>query len=166
MTSNDNSQRREGPFRVDLTSQDLRTGTIRLPRQLLNRFDSGLLQATADDTEAELQLEFRAPRELHGLRQFFDDNNLRTNDALNLYLTTAGVHLEPFYRNRRRSEVRNQRRTSAAGRHASQSEPEKFSRISFSCSLAIFLALSKSLSQSPDVTIAMAAMRTNAFMEE
>lgn len=121
MTSNNDNTHQEGPFRVDLTSQDLRTGIVRLPRQLLDRFESGPLAAASRDAGEKLQLEFRAPRELHGLQDYFRDHNLRTNDAINIYIDTDGLSLEPFYRNRRRSEVRNQRKQAPAEEPVEQS---------------------------------------------
>ncbi len=116
-----NPTRNPGPYRVDLTSQDLRTGIIRLPRQLHHHFEPGVLNASQTASDEALELQHIAPSELHGLRDFFDEHQLRTNDALLIHLAAGGIQLEPFYRNRRRSEVR-------ASRHnpegAAPSDPE------------------------------------------
>lgn len=104
-----NETTHNGPHRVDLTSQDLRTGIIRLPRQLHGRFKAGPLAAAELNGKTTHALEFISPRELHGLQAFFQEHKLRTNDAILIHLESERVLLEPFYRNRRRSEVRSSR---------------------------------------------------------
>lgn len=94
------------PVRVDLTSQDLRTGTIRLPRQLIGKAQEGELEAVDTATGNKHLLTVIEPRELHGLEEFFIRHELRTNDAIMLQFESGAVQLEPYYRSRRRSEVR------------------------------------------------------------
>ena len=91
--------------RVDLTSQDLRTGIIRLPLQLHDRFPAGGLQATAADSGQTLSLTFSPPRELAGLQDFLNDQGLRTNDAVILHVDGQEIRLEPFYRRPRDAET-------------------------------------------------------------
>src|SRR5690554_5208401 len=91
--------------RIDLTSLDLRTGVLRLPRRLHDAFGSGALDGTDFDTSEVYVLEFAAPRELRGLGQFFESHSLRPNDAVILRVSTGKLELQAYFRQRRRSEV-------------------------------------------------------------
>ena len=106
MNGNQGASRHNTSYRVDLTSQDLRTGTIRLPRQLIGKLKGGDLEVLDTSTGTAHQLQVIEPRELHGLIEFFAEHELRTNDAILLRFESGAVELEPYYRNRRRSEVR------------------------------------------------------------
>lgn len=100
MADNDNSHSsaESVSVRVDLTSQDLRTGVIRLPLQLHDCFPAGAVQATAEDSADTFALVFSPPRELGGLQDFLNGHGLRTNDAVVLHVDGQDISLEPFYR--------------------------------------------------------------------
>jgi hypothetical protein len=86
---------------VDLTSRDLRTGTIQLPGRVEDLPPAGDLAAidTQDDTRYALQLE--VPRELRGLGPYFEAHALRTNDAIGLVFRNDQLFLEAIRRQRR-----------------------------------------------------------------
>lgn len=88
--------------RLDLTRLDLRSGTIRLPLQEHDCFPPGSLRGVSQSGGAEHQLRFESPRELHGLRDFFEENGLRPNDAVIIHLHDNHVELEPLRRKSRR----------------------------------------------------------------
>ena len=97
---NDNSNQQSNPqiVRVDLTSQDLRTGTIRLPRQLHGHFSEGELAAEdLQDSDIHL-LTVVPPRDLQGLTEFMEKHDLQTNDAVVMHVDGQELKLEPFYR--------------------------------------------------------------------
>src|SRR5690554_1424798 len=91
--------------RVDLTSQDLRTGTIRLPRQLHDHFAPGDLLAQEVENAAVHELQFLPPRELTGLQDFLKRHDLRTNDAVIMHVAGQHLRLEPYYRSHRRGQA-------------------------------------------------------------
>lgn len=112
-----------GPItvRVDLTSQDLRTGSIRLPRQLHDHFQAGeLLAHEHADGEAH-KLDVLPPRELQGLDSFLQKHQLKTNDAIVMHVDGQQLSLEPFYR-RPRQEPATESEPTEAG--ADQAEPD------------------------------------------
>src|SRR5690625_545107 len=88
--------------RLDLTSLDLRSGTIRLPLQEHDCFPPGSLRGVSHSGDGEHELHFESPRELHGLGEFFEENELRPNDAVIIHLHGSHVELEPFRRRSRR----------------------------------------------------------------
>lgn len=106
LADNDNNQPAAPPVsvRVDLTSQDLRTGIIRLPLQLHDRFAAGEVRALAQHSDDTFLLSFSPPRELGGLQEFLTEHELRTNDAVVLHVDGQDVRLEPFYRRPRESQ--------------------------------------------------------------
>lgn len=95
----DNTDLQQVTVRIDLTSQDIRTGVVRLPRQLHNALPPGDLTATTDDG-AELQLVFTPPRELSGLQDYLLQHELRPNDAIVLHVRGHHLTVEPFQRSR------------------------------------------------------------------
>src|SRR5690554_6135443 len=92
-------------IRVDLTSQDLRTGTIRLPRRLHDHFEPGGLDAQETQGAAVHRLQFLPPRELTGLQEFLQSHDLRPNDAVIMHVDGQQLRLEPYYRSHRRQEA-------------------------------------------------------------
>lgn len=88
--------------RVDLTSLDLRSGTISLPLQEQDRFPPGNITGTSLNDGSSHDLHFEPPRELQGLRSFFEQHSLRPNDAVILHLHADRLELEPVRRRARR----------------------------------------------------------------
>lgn len=90
-------------IRIDLTSLDLRSGTVRLPLQQHDYFPTGNLTAQAADGASKHILQFEPPRDLHGLQAFFQEAELRPNDAVIIHVTADTLKLEAFHRKPRRS---------------------------------------------------------------
>jgi hypothetical protein len=88
-------------FELDLTSVCVRSGAVQLPYRLQGAFAEGPVAAVDADGGASLDLEFRPPRALMGLRAFFDAHQLRPNDSLGLEFTETGLRLEAIRRERK-----------------------------------------------------------------
>jgi len=74
---------------------------VQLPFRLQSAFSEGPVAAVDADGGARLELEFRPPRALSGLRTFFDAHQLRPNDSVGLEFTDAGLRLEAVRRERK-----------------------------------------------------------------
>ncbi len=88
--------------RVDLTSQDIRTGTLRLPNRLQGLLDTGVVAARDTVTDATHELLFSAPRDIGGLTGFFGTHELKPNDAVDFVFSSEMITIAPYYRQRRR----------------------------------------------------------------
>ena len=88
-------------FEVDLTSVCVRSGAVQLPYRLQGAFGEGPVAAVDADGGAPLDLQFRPPRELLGLRGFFEAHELRPNDRIGLVFTDAGIRVEAVKRERK-----------------------------------------------------------------
>jgi len=88
-------------FEVDLTSVCVRSGAVQLPYRLQGAFGEGPVAAVDVDGGASLDLQFRPPRELLGLRGFFEVHELRPNDRIGLVFTDAGLRVEAVKRERK-----------------------------------------------------------------
>ncbi len=96
----------ERSYRVGLTRHCISTGLIRLPHALRDVFAEGALVALDVETNAQIQLHARPPRDLAGLTQFFAEHDLRVNDQLELRLSVDGRTLRiAFLRAATRSDV-------------------------------------------------------------
>ncbi|MEX2536287.1 MAG: hypothetical protein WD273_11895 [Trueperaceae bacterium] len=90
------------PLTVDLTRIDIRRGAINLPRRFYGVLPEGDLQASDTVAGRELMVTFHSPRQLEGLGPFFEEHDLRPNDAVSIALTD-GLRLTPIIRERRQS---------------------------------------------------------------
>src|SRR5690625_5193443 len=88
---------------VDLTSIDIRRGTLYLPRRLYDAMSEGELTAVDTATGERMEVRFTPPRELEGLSAFFEHHELKPNDGVSLHLAGAELQLSPVRRERRRS---------------------------------------------------------------
>ncbi len=111
--STNNPEPPQVTVRIDLTSQDIRTGIVRLPRQLHGAFPAGSLYATTEG-ESTMQLSFEPPRELSGLQQYLARHDLRPNDAIILHVRDGQLAVEPFQRSRPEPEPEPAHETDAA----------------------------------------------------
>ena len=87
-------------FELDLTSVCVRSGAVQLPYRLQGAFAEGSVAAVDADGGASLELLFRPPRALMGLRGFFEAHELRPNDRLALVFTEDGLRVEAIRRER------------------------------------------------------------------
>lgn len=107
MADEQNNARAETPesrVRIDLTSLDIRTGTLKLPARLQEVLQPGPIKARELDREVTHALHFEAPRDLHGLADFFESHAMKPNDAVVIDLSADVLLLEPYFRQRRRIE--------------------------------------------------------------
>jgi len=88
-------------FELDLTSVCVRSGAVQLPYRLQGAFVAGPVAAVDADGGASLDLQFRPPRALMGLRAFFEAHELRPNDRLALVFTEEGLRVEAIRRERK-----------------------------------------------------------------
>lgn len=88
---------------VDLTSIDIRRGTLYLPRRLYDAMSEGELTAVDTATGERMEVRFTPPRELEGLSDFFEHHELKPNDGVSLHLSGAELQLSPVRRERRRA---------------------------------------------------------------
>jgi len=100
-------------FEVDLTSVCVRRGAVQLPYRLKDLFPEGPVAAVDADGGASMDLAFRPPRELAGLRAFFEVHALRANDRMALVFTDTGLRLEAI-RRERPARVEGERRSRRA----------------------------------------------------
>ena len=87
-------------FEVDLTSVCVRRGAVQLPFRLKDAFSEGPVAAVDADGGAALALVFHTPRELAGLRAFFEAHALRANDSVGLVFTVDGLEVQAIRRER------------------------------------------------------------------
>lgn len=71
-------------FELNLTSVCVSSGVIQLPFKMLEFFVPGRVAAELDGEQVEL--DFQAPRRLHGLRAHFGARGLRSNDVVRFSL--------------------------------------------------------------------------------
>lgn len=88
---------------LDLTSVCVRSGEVLLPRALLGRFGPGEVLAQTDG--GEVALEFRPPRTLAGLAEFFELHGLQANDRLVFSFEESGLRLSAQRRDRQRRDL-------------------------------------------------------------
>ncbi len=87
-------------FEVDLTSVCIRRGALQLPYRLKDAFSEGPVAAVDADGHGALELAFRPPRELIGLRPFFEAHALRANDRIALVFESEGLRVHAMRRER------------------------------------------------------------------
>ncbi len=128
----ENKDRKTRQARVDLTSQDIRTGTLRLPNRLQGVLGSGVLKARDTVTETIHDLPFSAPRDIGGLTGFFGTHELKPNDAVDIVVDSEMIQITPYYRQRRRQsrdaapdDAANETRGFAAAESLSNEDPEQ-----------------------------------------
>ncbi len=96
-------------FEVDLTSVCVRSGAVLLPFHLQGVFEEGAIVAADAAGGADLGLRFEPPRQLSGLRAFFERHELRSNDRIGLVFTDDGLHVEAVKRERTSPPSRRER---------------------------------------------------------
>ena len=104
---------------LDLTTVCVRSGAVLLPRALIGLFEAEEVVALSDG--GELRLEFKAPRTLAGLTEFFELHGLRANDRLLFTFEDGALHLSA--RKRERNDPAGSRR--AAGKRVAIGSPEQ-----------------------------------------
>jgi hypothetical protein len=92
------------PVTVDLTRIDIRRGTLNLPRRFYGALPEGDLPANDTVTGAAYGVYFRPPRQLEGLGPFFEEHDLRPNDAVVLAMSD-GLQVTPMRRERRQGTL-------------------------------------------------------------
>lgn len=90
------------PITVDLTRIDIRRGTLYLPRRFYGALPEGELQAQDAAAGKTIPVSFQPPRQLEGLGPFYEEHDLRPNDAVSLNVSN-GLQLTPIRRERRQS---------------------------------------------------------------
>lgn len=80
-------------FEIDLTRQDIRSGTLLLPRSMLAVFEAGPIALDDPARERKHTLTYAPPRNLSGLGTFIDDHGLQPNDKLIFVLDDDGGEL-------------------------------------------------------------------------
>lgn len=103
---------------LDLTTVCVKSGAVLLPRALIGLFTEEGVVAQSDG--GELRLEFKAPRTLAGLTEFFELHGLRANDRLLFVFEDGALHLS--VRKRERNDPAAPRR--AAGKRAAAGAAE------------------------------------------
>lgn len=80
-------------FEIDLTRQDIRSGTLLLPSSMLTVFEAGPIALDDPAREREHTLTYAPPRNLSGLEAFIDDHGLQPNDTLIFVIDGDGGEL-------------------------------------------------------------------------
>jgi hypothetical protein len=103
------------PATVDLTRIDIRRGTLYLPRRFYGALPEGELRVSDGAAGRSMTITFRPPRQLEGLGPFYEEHDLRPNDAVALQLGDE-LRLTPVRRDRQRvgAEAASEREASPA----------------------------------------------------
>ncbi|MEX2540996.1 MAG: hypothetical protein WD314_04280 [Trueperaceae bacterium] len=92
------------PVTVDLTRIDIRRGTLYLPRRFYGALPEGEVQASDTVAGRDISVRFQPPRQLEGLGPFYEEHDLRPNDAVALLLTDV-LQLTAVRRERRKTRA-------------------------------------------------------------